>query len=171
MNPMTPSRSSRFIKLSALSLTVLLALTTTAVIDSRTNPFIQEASADSVTPTSETSSEMLLSSTIEENSGILTMVNVLTPQAGKQDEVVRQLDTAMATEMSSQPGFISANIHRSLDSDHVVVYAQWEDQSSVEAVGELIQSGNMPAMATVFSMAQPDFHPYEVVSVHSAQAR
>jgi len=107
-----------------------------------------------------------VSSTIDPEAHILTMINVLTPAHGKQAETIQLLQAGMNQTMRHQPGFISANIHRSLNSDHVVVYAQWEDQASVDAVVKLIQGGKAPNMATVFTVAQPAFHPYEVVSVH-----
>lgn len=107
--------------------------------------------------------------TINPSEGVLTMVNVLTPEAGKQDETIRLLQAGMTDEMSAQPGFISSTIHRSLDSDHVVVYAQWENQASVNAAVDVIQGGGAPNMAEVFSIASPDFHPYDVESVHLAQ--
>jgi len=107
-------------------------------------------------------------SRIDPGAAILTMVNVLTPAPGKQLETIKLLQAGMDETMRHQPGFISANIHRSLNSEHVVVYAQWKDQASVEAAGKLIQAGKAPNMAMVFSIAQPAYHPYHVVSVHSA---
>ena len=109
-----------------------------------------------------------VSSTIDPDAHILTMINVLTPAHGKQAETIQLLQAGMNQTMRQQPGFISANIHRSLNSDHVVVYAQWKDQASVDAVVKLIQGGKAPNMATVFTVAQPAFHPYEVISVHQA---
>ena len=106
-------------------------------------------------------------SRIDPAAGIVTMVNVLTPTQGKQAETIRLLQIAMNRTMRHQPGFISANIHRSLDSEHVVVYAQWKDQASVEAVAKLIQAGEAVDMVAVFSIAKPAYHPYAVVSVHS----
>jgi len=108
------------------------------------------------------------SATIDAESGVLTMVNVITPQPGKQEETIAALQSGMDEEMSAQPGFISSTIHRSLDSEHVVVYAQWADQASVAKAVSVIESGGAPNMASVFTTATPDFHPYQVVSVHPA---
>ncbi len=107
-------------------------------------------------------------SNINPNAKILTMVNVLTPAPGKQSETVQLLQAGMEKTMRHQPGFISANIHQSLNSEHVVVYAQWKDQASVDAASSLIQGGKAPNMSKVFSLAQPAYHPYQVVSVHPA---
>lgn len=107
-------------------------------------------------------------STIAPDAGVLTMVNVLTPASGKQSETIQLLQAGMDETMRHQPGFISANIHRSLNSEHVVVYAQWKNQESVGAAAKLIQGGKAPNMAKVFTIAQPAYHPYKVVSVHPA---
>ena len=106
---------------------------------------------------------------IDPHGGALTMVNVLTAAPGKQDEAIRLLQAGMDQEMSRQPGFISSSIHKSLNSDNIVVYAQWKDQASVDAAVAVIQGGGAPNMAEVFSVAQPEYHPYSVVSVHLAQ--
>ncbi len=98
------------------------------------------------------------------------MINVLTPAPGKQDEAIRLLQAGMEKEMSLQPGFLSSSIHKSLNSENVVVYAQWKDQASVDAAVKVIQGGGAPNMAEVFSVAQPEYHPYKVVSVHLAQS-
>lgn len=97
---------------------------------------------------------------------ILTMVNVLTPGPEGQDAVIAQLNDALANTMATQPGFISGGVHRSLDSDHVVNYAQWRDMASLQAFVVKLQAGEAPAMAKVFTLATPDYHPYEVVAVH-----
>ncbi|UJB73254.1 antibiotic biosynthesis monooxygenase (plasmid) [Acaryochloris sp. 'Moss Beach'] len=109
--------------------------------------------------------------TIDPSLQTLTMVNVLTPESGKQDEVIRLLQAGMDEEMKLQPGFISSTIHRSLNSDHVVVYAQWTDQAAVDAAVKVIQSGKAPNMQNVFSIASPDFHPYQVVSTHRSNSK
>lgn len=150
--------------LSAVAAAAFIAMVTAAsftVLDSKNSPV-------AIAAQNTNSLEPLKNSMIAEGSDVLTMVNVITPASGSQDEAILLLKAAMADEMRYQPGFISANIHRSLDSEHIVVYAQWQDLSSVEDAVKVIQSGGAPTMAQVFSIAQPDFHPYEVVSVHTA---
>lgn len=107
--------------------------------------------------------------TIKADPTVLTMVNVITPAAGKQDETLAKLQAGMDQEISRQPGFVSASVHRSLDSEHIAVYAQWKDQASVDKAVKLIQSGGAPNMLAVFSSSKPNFHPYEVKSIHLAK--
>lgn len=96
---------------------------------------------------------------------ILTMINILTPLDGDQDALVQQLRTALDSTLVHQPGFLSGSVHKSLDSKHVVNYAQWADQASLEAFVAKLSAGQAPEMAKVFAMARPDYHPYSVVSV------
>jgi quinol monooxygenase YgiN len=105
---------------------------------------------------------------IETQSKILTVVNVLIPKPEEQDKVISLLQKGMTDTMQHQPGFISANIHKSLDSNHVLVYAQWEDRESLQNAVKLIETGKAPSMMEVFSIGNPEYHPYEVVSVHRA---
>lgn len=106
---------------------------------------------------------------ITPDANVLTMINVWTPADGKQAEFVTLLEAALSNELIHQPGFVSGNIHRSLDSDHVVMYAQWADQDALEAFVAKLQSGGAPEMGAAFGAAQPDFHPYTVTATGLGQ--
>ncbi len=105
---------------------------------------------------------------IDSEADYLTVINVITPKKGEQAKIVEKLQKGMTNSMRFQEGFISANIHRSLDSEHIVVYAQWKDEESLGKAVELIQSGGAPEMLYVFSNTNPDYHPYDVISVNLA---
>lgn len=107
-----------------------------------------------------------VATTITANASVLTMINILTPKDGNQDALVAQLQRALQSTLIHEPGFISGNVHKSLDSKHVVNYAQWKDQASLEAFVAKLNAGKAPEMARVFTMATPDYHPYKVMSVH-----
>lgn len=112
-------------------------------------------------------SNVKLKSSIEAQKEILTVVNVLIPKPEEQEKVVSLLQKGMTDNtMQYQPGFISANIHKSLDSPHILVYAQWKDGESLQEAVKLIEAGKAPSMMEVFSIGNPEYHPYEVVSVH-----
>ena len=111
-------------------------------------------------------SDVKSKSSIEAQADVLTVVNVLNPQPEEQDRVVALLQKGMTDTMQHQPGFISANIHKSLDSSHVLVYAQWKDSASLQNAVKLIEAGLAPSMMEVFSIGNLEYHPYEVVSVH-----
>ena len=102
---------------------------------------------------------------IRENKDYLTVINVITPKPGQKDKVAELLKKGISTRMKDVPGFISASIHKSMDNDLVVVYAQWQDQVSLGRAVEQIESGNAPGMMEVFANATADYHPYEVFAV------
>ena len=107
-------------------------------------------------------------SVIQVQTDILTVVNVLTPKTEEREKVISLLQKGMSDTMQHQPGFISANIHKSLDSSHVLVYAQWKDSQSLQDAVKLIEAGLAPNMMEVFTIGNPEYHPYEVVSVHKS---
>lgn len=118
-----------------------------------------------VQPPSETANKPEISA----DADILTMVNVITPNEGvTPEQVIEHLQAGMEQTMRRQAGFISASIHRSLDSDHVVVYAQWRSQADLEAVVKVLEAGKAPNILKAFTIATADYHPYKVVSVHTA---
>lgn len=76
---------------------------------------------------------MASETTIEVRAPIMTLVNVFTVEPTKQQELVDLLVDATKKRMRNLPGFISANIHRSLDGTRVVNYAQWRTKEDFEA--------------------------------------
>ena len=73
-------------------------------------------------------------STIETGNGLLTLINVFTVDPEKQQKLVTLLIEATEQTMKHMPGFVSANIHRSLDGKKVVNYAQWKSLAAFEAM-------------------------------------
>ncbi|WP_434439255.1 antibiotic biosynthesis monooxygenase family protein [Lentzea sp. E54] len=60
----------------------------------------------------------------------VTLVNVFTVAPARQDELVAALDKASDEVFAALPGFISANLHASLDGTRVVNYAQWSSEQA-----------------------------------------
>lgn len=58
----------------------------------------------------------------------VTLVNVFTVEPRQQAELVDALDRATSTLFATVPGFISANLHTSLDGTRVINYAQWASE-------------------------------------------
>jgi quinol monooxygenase YgiN len=87
-------------------------------------------------------------STIQQGSGVVTFINVFTVQPEKQQELVTLLTNAAHETMRHLPGFVSANIHRSLDGKRVVNYAQWASMAEFEAMRK-----NPQAMAHIQAVA------------------
>ena len=96
----------------------------------------------------------------------VTYVNLLAPADGVSiQELADQLQLGMQNDASKMPGFRSASIHVARDGAYVLNYAQWDDTASVDAVVTALGEGQLPDLAKAFSMASPEFHPYDVVSI------
>jgi len=86
--------------------------------------------------------------TITEGADVLTLINVFTVEPAKQQELVDVLVQATDDTMCHLPGFVSANIHRSLDGTKVVNYAQWANKNAFEAMQKNSEAaGHMQAAA------------------------
>jgi quinol monooxygenase YgiN len=99
--------------------------------------------------------------TIEKRRPLLTLINVFTVDPGHQDQLVTLLTDATETTMKRLPGFISANIHRSLDGSKVVNYAQWESKAAFDAMRANPEAA--PHMKAAAALAKFDPIACEVV--------
>jgi quinol monooxygenase YgiN len=106
-------------------------------------------------------------STIEKGNSILTLINVFTVEPEKQEALVALLIEATEQTMKHMPGFVSANIHRSLDGKKVVNYAQWENMAAFEAMRKNPKAG--PHMQAAATLAQ--FEPILCEVSESVSAR
>lgn len=71
---------------------------------------------------------------ISRGSDVVTLINVFTVESEDQQRLVELLVEATESIMNGLPGFVSANIHRSLDGTRVVNYAQWRSREAFEAM-------------------------------------
>ena len=94
-------------------------------------------------------------STIEKGNRVLTLINVFTVEPEKQQALVTLLIEATEQTMKHLPGFVSANIHRSLDGKKVVNYAQWDSMDEFEAMRKSPQA--TPHMQAAANLA--NFEP------------
>ena len=63
----------------------------------------------------------------------VALVNVFTVEPRRQDELVDALERATTDLFVTVPGFLSANLHTSLDGARVVNYAQWASEAAFGA--------------------------------------
>lgn len=92
-------------------------------------------------------------STITTDPTVLTLVNIFTVEPEDQQELIDVLAEA-TTVMRLQPGFVSANLHRSTDRRRVVNYAQWRSAEDYEAMLTNPQAG--PHMQRAAQLASYD---------------
>ncbi|MCC5661233.1 antibiotic biosynthesis monooxygenase [Nostoc sp. XA010] len=79
--------------------------------------------------------------TIAVSSHVATFINIFTVEATKQQALLDHLKTDTET-INKQPGFITANFHRSLDGIRVINYVQW---TSIEASKAIHQNPDISA--------------------------
>jgi hypothetical protein len=72
--------------------------------------------------------------TIAKDSEVVTLINVFTVAPEDQQRLVDVLVDATQAVMRKRPGFVSANIHRSLDGTRVANYAQWRTPEAFEVM-------------------------------------
>jgi antibiotic biosynthesis monooxygenase len=74
--------------------------------------------------------------TITAGADLITLINVFTCPEVRQNELVEALDRATREIFTRLDGFISANLHASLDQTHVVNYAQWRSIHDLDRAQE-----------------------------------
>ncbi|MEO7392919.1 MAG: antibiotic biosynthesis monooxygenase family protein [Ramlibacter sp.] len=92
--------------------------------------------------------------TIQKGHDVLTLINVFTVAPENQQKLVDLLVAATGKTMKQMPGFVSANIHRSLDGKKVVNYAQWKSLADFEAMRK--DPKVVPHMQAAAALAQFD---------------
>ncbi|MDR7276793.1 antibiotic biosynthesis monooxygenase family protein [Catenuloplanes atrovinosus] len=101
--------------------------------------------------------------------GVATMINVFHVEPEDQKKLVALLVETTESVMRHVPGFVSANIHASVDGTRVVNYAQWESEEHIEAM--LADPEVHPHFAEVRAIARPERGTYRVVYVEEANPR
>jgi heme-degrading monooxygenase HmoA len=72
--------------------------------------------------------------TITTDKNLVTLINIFTVTPENQQRLVDLLIGATQHTMRKQPGYISANIHKSLDGTRVTNYAQWRSREDFETM-------------------------------------
>ena len=108
----------------------------------------------------------MTTTTIAIDQDVATLINVFTVTRMTQQPLVDLLTEATEQVMRHRPGFISANIHASLDGTRVVNYAQWRSRDDFLAM--LDDPTAREHMNAAGSVATAEPRLYEVTSVHHA---
>jgi heme-degrading monooxygenase HmoA len=101
---------------------------------------------------------------ISTSADLITLVNVFTVEPANQERLARLLQEATEHAIKHLLGFISANIHKSLDGTRVVNYAQWRTEEDFEAMFRNPEASKH--IQEAYKIAQVDPHLYKVESVH-----
>ena len=110
--------------------------------------------------------------TIAENPGLVTAINVFTVDPSNQQALLDLLARATDTSVRDVPGFISAALHRSVDGTRVAMYAQWESAAHYERYQSMrSDSGASSYVAQILAIARFDPGTYEVVKIFAGTSR
>lgn len=109
----------------------------------------------------------LIMTTISKHDKLITLINVFTVEPARQQELLDLL--ARATEIVRfEPGFVSANLHRSIDGSKVTMYAQWRSIEDYQAMRENPAPLRYFEQAVAFARFEPGM--YEVVETYCPPA-
>ena len=108
--------------------------------------------------------------TITVDTDQVTLVNVFTVDPTRQIELIDALDDATSKIFVTVPGFISANLHMSLDGTRVVNYAQWaSEQQYKEALQRADVREHLAEAAAIADKWDPTL--LRVRSIHHPQGQ
>jgi len=106
--------------------------------------------------------------TIAKDNRVVTLINVFTVEPARQQQLIDLLVRVTEVTMRKLPGFVSANIHKSVDGTRVVNYAQWRSREDYEMM--LRNPAATTHMREAVTVGQPNPHLYEVAEVIPRQA-
>ena len=104
--------------------------------------------------------------TIATNNNLVTLINVFTVEPENQQRLV-DIFVEAGHMMSKRAGFISANIHKSLDGTRVINYVQWRSKEDFEAISNSPET--MVHFDEIKKLAKGNTSFYEVCAVCEAK--
>lgn len=104
--------------------------------------------------------------TIVPGSQVLTVINVLSVEPERRQELVELLMSTTEEVTSRHHGYISTALHVNRLGNRVVNYSQWASREDFEAMAA--DPVAQERMQAVRSLAVPEPRHYEVVWTHSA---
>lgn len=105
--------------------------------------------------------------TISVDNPVVTLINVFTVAPDRQQELAEALSAATEKLFMTIDGFVSANIHTSLDGTRVVNYAQWASEQQHAQMQQLPEAREH--MAEIMTIAE-SFDP-RLFTVHGVHHR
>jgi quinol monooxygenase YgiN len=102
--------------------------------------------------------------TISKRNSLVTIINIFTVEPSEQKPLLDLLARATEGSVRHAPGFISANLHRSLDGTKVAMYAQWRSVEHYQAM----RANPPPLLRQALGIGKFDPGIYEVVEIYAA---
>jgi heme-degrading monooxygenase HmoA len=108
--------------------------------------------------------------TISTQQDVVTLINVFTVAPEDQQRLLDVLVEATESVMNRLPGFVSANLHMSIDGTKVTNYAQWRSREDFEAMLQNPEAMiHMREAGRIAERFEP--HLYEVAFVDEVDRR
>jgi hypothetical protein len=102
----------------------------------------------------------------------LILIQSLAVTEQKGYEAIGMLSELAGSWLTRQPGFLSAHLHRSLDGERIVNYAEWEDEASYR--GSVFRLQHDPdarrVLARLREVGREDEHLYRLARVEPPEA-
>ncbi len=107
---------------------------------------------------------------IDKSRKLVTMIHVFTVSPENQQRLVDILVSATQNVLRFQSGYISMNIHKSLDGVRITNYEQWVSLEALEA-GTLKNPALASYIAETSKISKAEMHLYEVEFTDEATGR
>ncbi|HEY9770639.1 MAG TPA: antibiotic biosynthesis monooxygenase [Coleofasciculaceae cyanobacterium] len=101
--------------------------------------------------------------TLSLDNSLTTVMIIFAVEPEQQQELIDAIKEFVET-VKTQPGFVSANLHKSIDGVKVVNYAQWSSRSAYES---FVNNEKVQSQAGIREFTPPDSHVYEIVTSES----
>jgi quinol monooxygenase YgiN len=98
----------------------------------------------------------------------VTLINVFTVDPQNQERLIELLTRATETSVRHAPGFISANLHRSIDGTKVTMVAQWRSAEDYRAMRS--DPAPLPFLQEALTIAKFDPGMYQVARTFAPAA-
>ncbi|HEY9028014.1 MAG TPA: antibiotic biosynthesis monooxygenase family protein [Burkholderiaceae bacterium] len=108
--------------------------------------------------------------TIAENTGRVTAINVFTVDPSNQQRLIELLTRATETSVRDAPGFVSAALHRSVDGTKVTMYAQWQSAEHYQRYQATRSETGASYVAQILAIAKFDPGTYDVVRIFAGRS-
>ena len=97
---------------------------------------------------------------ISKEANLVTVINKFSVEPENHKRLLQLLDD-LRVVVEKQPGFISANVHRSFEGTRIVSYAQWSTKENYQAV--YTNSDAKPILDEIKKISKFSWNLYEIV--------
>ena len=91
---------------------------------------------------------------------VVTVINVFSVEQKNQQNLIEQLKVLSKNFVEFQPGFVSANVHRSFDGKRVISYAQWKTKEDYQSI--YANSDAIPYLDKIKTISKFNWNLYQV---------